>query len=288
MIRIEPCTLEDVINFDKTRFNSNNHWENGVQPKDYSDVLQLSSAEYWVDQFKNYNVIKIDLQTPLANWLRSANEIGVHTGYFPKSFEDELDLFCENQSHLDIFDGQPYFVRASNVSLKDGKHGKGPYTNIRQVIESLVTCTSRHTPLSTNRLEILLYVIPWVTIPKYKEFRVFIYQNKINAISQQNLYNVNQLLCDLDTETRHEEIRNWIEIISHNYYTVIQPLITHIDSYCMDFALLDNNECYFIELNSFGKEYASGSSLFHWLNDYDILYGLKRETDGVYFRYTTS
>ena len=65
-------------------------------------TILMSSAEYWVDQFKNYNIIKIDLQTPLASWLRSANEIGVHTGDFPKSFEDELDLFCENQSHVDI------------------------------------------------------------------------------------------------------------------------------------------------------------------------------------------
>ncbi len=44
---------------------------------------------------------------------------------------------------------------------------------------------------------------------------------------------------------------------------------------------------YLIELNCFGKEYAAGSSLFHWLLDEDILYDRKGE-GRVYFRYIIS
>ena len=64
--------------------------------------------------------------------------------------------------------------------------------------------------------------------------------------------------------------------------------ITHIDSYVMDFAILNDDSPYFIELNTFGKEYASGSALFDWITDYDILYGLKKidEEDYIEFRYT--
>jgi hypothetical protein len=40
----------------------------------------------------------------------------------------------------------------------------------------------------------------------------------------------------------------------------------------------------FIELNSFGKQYASGSALFGWIQDYNILYGLCG--DVIEFRYT--
>lgn len=59
----------------------------------------------------------------------------------------------------------------------------------------------------------------------------------------------------------------------------------------MDLALLDNennyNVPYPIEINSFGKEYASGSALFHWITDYDILYGKKQNIflDGEYNNY---
>jgi len=40
---------------------------------------------------------------------------------------------------------------------------------------------------------------------------------------------------------------------------------------------------YFIEQNVFGKEYAAGSSLFHWIIDEEILY--QKGTPVVYFRY---
>lgn len=39
----------------------------------------------------------------------------------------------------------------------------------------------------------------------------------------------------------------------------------------------------FIEINSFGKEYTSGSSLFHWLIDENKLYS---DSEEIYFRYT--
>ena len=51
----------------------------------------------------------------------------------------------------------------------------------------------------------------------------------------------------------------------------------------MDAVILEDGTLYFIEINSFGKEYAAGSALFHWLIDEDELY-----SDGstIYFRYT--
>jgi hypothetical protein len=38
-------------------------------------------------------------------------------------------------------------------------------------------------------------------------------------------------------------------------------------------------------MNCFGKEYAAGSALFHWLLDEDILYG-KSGSELIEFRYT--
>ena len=55
-----------------------------------------------------------------------------------------------------------------------------------------------------------------------------------------------------------------------------------VSEYTIDIAIIENKP-YFIEINCFGKEYAAGSSLFHWLIDEDILYGKK--SDKIYFRY---
>jgi hypothetical protein len=41
----------------------------------------------------------------------------------------------------------------------------------------------------------------------------------------------------------------------------------------MDFVLIgEDNQPYFIEVNPFGSEYSSGSALFHWIQDHEILY----------------
>jgi hypothetical protein len=41
-----------------------------------------------------------------------------------------------------------------------------------------------------------------------------------------------------------------------------EKLDVHVSSYVMDLAFV-NGDIYFIELNPFGSEYGSGSSLFH-------------------------
>ena len=62
--------------------------------------------------------------------------------------------------------------------------------------------------------------------------------------------------------------------------------ITWISNYTFDFALINNNP-YLIELNSFGKELAAGSALYHWLLDEKILYNDFSDNNClIEFRYT--
>jgi hypothetical protein len=75
-----------------------------------------------------------------------------------------------------------------------------------------------------------------------------------------------------------------IDDILYFHKTEVQPKLTFTENYVMDVAYTDNNELYFIEINSWGREYASGSGLYHWLNDDSILYGNGSNT---YFRYVT-
>ena len=125
--------------------------------------------------------------------------------------------------------------------------------------------------------------MPWVSIPVDKEYRVFVYNNKITAISQQHLY-------DVYKDTIEEHYENHITIINSYFELFIKHHIQHISSYCIDIAVLEGDRPYFIEINPFGKEYSSGSSLFGWVEDWDILIGnITPESDeepDIYFRYT--
>lgn len=125
-----------------------------------------------------------------------------------------------------------------------------------------------------------LYLLDWVHISKHNEYRVFVHNKRIIAISQQHLYNV---FTNLDNDIENNERLTMI----YNYFEGnIKDTITHIDSYVYDFAILDTNIPYFIEPCPFGKEHAAGSALFHWLLDEDILY--EKDQNNIYFRYTVT
>ena len=115
------------------------------------------------------------------------------------------------------------------------------------------------------------------------EYRVFVYRNKITAISQQHLYEKNSIFNGLDKDELNKKINDYVRIITTYFEEKIKKNITYMDSYTYDFAILPGNNPYLIEINCFGKEYAAGSALFHWIIDEDKLYN---QEDKIYFRYT--
>ncbi len=273
---IQKIDLEDVIKFDKQKYNSNNHWKNNIEPHDYSNVIESFYVKHWISNFKtDYKVIKINEKKHL-DWMKKADIVSSQTGIFSKLFQDELDDFIEEyaEKYKDIFyKDSKYFVRSEEVSLKYGQHKTGPYNNLHMIIESLVSCTLTHKPIHSETDEITLYLFPWIYINPKNEYRIFVYNNNITAISQQNIYK------SLDVES---VIDNNIQIIIDYYNLKIKNSINQIN-FVYDFAILENNEPYFIEFNSFGKEYSSGSALFHWLIDEDLLYNSE---NNIYVRYT--
>lgn len=112
----------------------------------------------------------------------------------------------------------------------------------------------------------------------YTEFRVFINNNNMTCISQQATTLSNTLLAELS----EKELKTDYVLKIYNFWlNDIKPKITHTNSYSIDLAI-NNNKGYFIEINSFGKSYAAGSALFHWLDDEDKLYN---NNNTIYFRY---
>ena len=200
--KIKPIALDDIVHHDKAKYNSNNHWVNGSRPANYDLVLSQTDTANWFHLFKpNTRQIKITNQTWIQ-WLKKANEISSQTGKFTALYEDEINIISNELDNLypDIFNHNEnnnqnqtinkigYFIRVNNVSLKYGEHKEGPYYSFRQILESVVSCIQTHTPLKDNTSELIIYFFDWIDIdPKY-EFRVFVHNNKITAISQQNIY----------------------------------------------------------------------------------------------------
>jgi len=287
-LNIKAISIDDVLANDRIKYNTNNHWIDNKRPEDYDDVIANVQTNKWIDQFRTYKKITINTKQDL-NWMKRAYEIGMKTKRFPKMFDDELEDMVHRYSYLsDIFDGTKYFIRCEGVSLKEGIHGVGPYIDFKSIIESMVTCRQGHSPIYPDSTEIVLYLCPFIdNLNHIKEFRVFVCNNKITAISQQAIYDINDILDKLSDVEKNELIKKWVDIILNNFEGEIKKKIVHIDSYVMDFAILNDDTPYFIELNSFGKQYASGSALFEWITDYDVLYGLKGE-DYIEFRYTSN
>ena len=288
-IVIEEIPLYNIVS-NPDNYNSGNH---GAKPDDYYQVLADGNTDKWINSFHNdYSVINIydkDLK-----WMREAFKSGSYTGEFPHAFDEEKADMLERYKHIKkYFDGSKYFVRCNSVSLKYGQHGAGPYTTFEQIIESLVTCIETHTPIdnkdkcSKSKEPLSLYLLPWKKFDRYKEYRIFVYKNKITAISQQNLHAVNEFLSAFpEDKDLMNIVGKHVQIIWESFQKTIIKKITHTSNYCMDAVILEDDSLYFIEINSFGKEYAAGSALFHWLIDEDKLYCSDSNVDVIYFRYT--
>lgn len=275
-IEIKRLQLDHVLSQDKILFNTNNHWENDEPPKDYKDVLARSRTCNWVNKFHSkYHIIVLDSSD--LNWMKKASKVGMITGKFSQLFEDELESICSkydaqwreiNEVPFEqdsIFQG--WFVRSDRVSLKEGQHGVGPYKDFKSIIESATSCGAGHKFFEDDDTECTIYLFPWLELDPFKEFRVFVYENEITAISDQHLYTVNEYFNTLSDA----EINIVIYKILNYFEENIKDKLRDLRNYTMDLGFVQDTP-YFIEPNSFGSLYAAGSALFSWIYDTDTLH----------------
>jgi hypothetical protein len=165
---ITRIQLDDVLS-NPDKYNVNNSL-NRKKVDDYSTVLSWSNTKNWIHQFHdNLSVISIKE----TKWIKQAFKIGTFTKKFSNLFMDELDDLCFKYREFDNF-GEGLFVRTDHVSLKTGIHGKGPYTTLKQIIESICTCDLGHSAIIDSDEVLNIYLIPWKTIESNKDF-VFLY-----------------------------------------------------------------------------------------------------------------
>ena len=122
-----------------------------------------------------------------------------------------------------------------------------------------------------------LFLLPFLTnLDPSREFRVFVKNREITAVSIQNLYRRNEWIESMEDSERIELVRRIVEFFDTN----IKHRLDLID-YTFDLALLTDDTFYFIEPNPFGTKYSAGSSLFGWVQDHDILH----DSSSIEFRY---
>lgn len=272
-LTIKPISLTDVLEF-TDKYNVNNLYK--LRPDDYDNICKQNNTKYWIDLFHkdNYKLISITNKYHI-NWIKEAYNIGQITRNFSSLYLEDLEDLCKEFVNFD----KGYFIRTDHVSLKDGIHGVGPYNNIKSVIESICTCTTNHYPIHKNDTILNIYLMEWKVFDKDNEFRVFVYKNYITAISLQFLYTKNKLF----SKKSNSEITILIKNINDFFNNNIKQKLYSMVNYTFDLVLLKDT-FYFIEPNSFGKDYSAGSALFHWVNDYDIL--LNENCNEIEFRYT--
>jgi hypothetical protein len=287
---ITKINYEDIQENNKN-YNTQNHWIDNIKPIDYIKKQEEIYTNKWINKFP-FKYITIEFDESDINKLKEMNNFYILQNRLSDIHETYIDIITtkyNKKNNIDEILKSGKFIRTESVSLKYGIHKCGPYYNIKQIIESIVSCPLDHTPLhdlTYNSKKLTLYIIDWVIINKYKEFRMFVYNNQITAISQQHLYNKNEYLSKFTKDEQNKIINKWIFIIQAYFNSYMIHNITHIDNYVCDIALI-NDIPYFIELNPFGKEYSSGSALFHWIHHEDILYGnYTKIPKAIYFRYT--
>lgn len=270
MIQIKQIKLRDIIE-NPDNYNTSNH--NVVD--DYLDYIKQFDTKYWIDKFHKYEKITISNQTDIK-LLWEMLKLSNINKKFPMLYEEDLDdLTYKYQKMYLNTNLDNKFVRTEKTSLKTGCYGIGPYNSLKDILKSTATTKFGHHAFNQDDKEINIYLMKYEKIDISKEFRVFVVDNKISCISQQNIYEKSYYLIS------HPNLTELVEKLNLYFENNVKDKLAEYKNYIMDIALNERNEFYFIEINPFGKNYTSGSACFHWINDHQTI----MDNSFIEFRY---
>lgn len=258
MITYQSCT-EEFAN-GPLNCNSNNH--DITDMNKYNEQLALTYKCNWVKYFPDpVGSHTITLTQHEHSTLKNACSVGTITGYIPESILEDLESISKKLSFVDSNPSIKWFVRVDGCSPKDSIVGCGPFNKSYDILRSLVTSMRVYLSLKYDTCN--LYLVPWNDSHNVNnEFRVFVHNRKITAISQYHWYS------DIGL---NEEKLSLIAPMIVSYCNNAISQVPFIDC-TIDVSVIDNVVS-LIEFNCFGKNLAAGSCCFHWINDESILYG---------------
>ena len=252
----------------------------------YPSKLQETDVENWKEflnvlRVTNLNNVEYQCNNPIV--LCRINE--------------KLKLFYKNKDHnnfiievsklladneIDLLD-KDYFVKISTISGKDILYDEksddsideGDITtfwiNVNSTNKKLIIKTAKQLCnylFTSERIQAwfeknnFIVFREWINYKAEEEFRCFIYQRKLVAISQYDYG------CDLPDYMKQPDLI--VKAISHFINQTID--IIPFDSVVIDLALcIENLNVYFVEFNPFGIESDTDAGLYDYVHDKDIL-----------------
>ena len=224
--------------------------------KIYQQVVYHYGMNKWIHLHPFYetgNLAAHILSSLDLDSLKSLSQIRCASGRSFKNadldnFSAEFISFIERNVKVD-----GVFARMSHKSVKDGFNKLIPLKSVSDVLDSLTSSAKLlQTFVDPNQI---LVIMSWVDIQPEKEYRVFVINNRIAAISQQNCYS--------NFERGNGEVENDVKMIL-KYYSRVKDEFYKIgyESATLD-IYIGGNEARLIEINPPTLWCASGSSLFN-------------------------
>jgi len=149
--------------------------------------------------------------------------------------------------------------------VKSGKEAIEVLSHSHRIWQDLVA----YREVRGSKSEMSLILRPWTNIPAWGEFRGFVYNRQLVAISSYNRA----------VHFPHVvEKKDLIEKKIKEYFSIIEPkVIPELKNFICDFAFLDENleKMVIVELNQY-RDYegnATNAELFDWVKDDKILTG---------------
>lgn len=169
------------------------------------------------------------------------------------------------------------FVKTSEKSAKNDRELK-PKTSVISIFEELTGSLDilKQSLQWPSRGQKSIVVLPWQHhIGPHNEYRAIVHKRRVVGISQQKWYQFVPGLGDLSAAEHQARARAILEL-----YRAISSKLIWRDC-VLDVWVDAESRAHLIEVNPGLLWGASGSALFHWVNDYAIL----QQTDQVYYRY---
>jgi len=266
--------------------------------KRYNKECETFLYSAWAEPLGMTDCLLIPFSACRVSILCEAGRVGLITGRFPSFMQEDLDDLAEYIDSRIKTAGNPwnengaeFFVRLDDCSPKDNNGGLRPLQKGSQIISQILTskrCMLRIESSNSQRSNINLVLKIWRRdIDIRNEFRVFVVEQKVTAVSQYHWFED----CGWGREPKKSRVPFVIMGICQLFDNIKELLPFRSCVYDTHVKFLNDDVGEFvlvelIEFNPWGAHVSSGSALFHWIRDFDILNGLNRnEGSLIYVRF---
>jgi len=250
----------NVNNIDKYT-PENNGWLRSLCSDDtktlYEQIIMSYGMNRWVHLHPNYNTPFLSMYHICEKDLSALKTLASIRRSSGRNFKnsDKDNFSYELITFLETHNQHGSFVRMSHKSTKDGFDKLRPLYTVEDILDALTSSVKLlKTFVDHNQC---LFVMPWTNIDPSREYRVFIIDNRVAAVSQQHCY------TSFSYSDRVEIVRKDVDLIL-SYYENNRSKYIDIgyEEVTLDLYVTYDNEVRLIECNPPTLWCASGSSLF--------------------------